>query len=58
MVEVGDVINKLKWSNKDIEVEKQKIFLDVTYFLVGEELELVVQVLEGLDYTKDIHNSL
>lgn len=37
MVELGDVINKLKWSFKDIEVKKQKILLDVTYFWVGQE---------------------
>jgi len=46
------VIKKLKWSTEALRYEQLKMFLDVAYFLVGEDEELAVRVLEGLEYGK------
>jgi len=51
-------IKKLKWSTKALRYEQLKMFLDVAYFLVGEDKELAVRVLEGLEYGKDASDHL
>lgn len=41
-----------------MEIEQQEMLLDVGCFLVGEDLELAVRVLEGLGYNNDVRNCL
>jgi len=51
--EADDVINTLKWSYSAMKTEEKMVFLDIGCFLVGEDSELAVRVLEGLGY-KDV----
>lgn len=41
-----------------MEIEQQEMLLDVGCFLVGEDLELAVRLLEGLGYNNDVRNCL
>ena len=45
-----DTINTLKVSYEALKKEEKEMFLDIGCFLVGEDKELVVQVLEALGY--------
>jgi hypothetical protein len=52
-----DIINTLKVSYEALSKEKKEMFLDIGCFLVGEDRELPVRVLEGLGYS-DVRDCL
>lgn len=47
----ADTLNTLKVSYEALKKVQKEMFLDIGCFLVGEDRELVVQVLEGLGYS-------
>jgi hypothetical protein len=52
-----DIINTLKVSYEVLSKEKKEKFLDIGCFLVEEDTELAVRVLEGLGYS-DVRDCL
>jgi Leucine-rich repeat (LRR) protein len=56
--EADAAINTLKWSYQAMEIEEKEMLLDVSCFLVGENVELAVRVLEGLGYYNDVGTCL
>lgn len=56
--EAEDVLNILKWSYNAMKMEEKMMFLDIGCFLVGEDSELAVRVLEGLGFFNDVRDCL
>ena len=48
---LDDILKTLKMSYEALRKEEKEMFLDIGCFLVGEDTELVVRVLEGLGYS-------
>ena len=46
-----DILKTLKMSYEALRKEEKEMFLDIGCFLVGEDTELAVRVLEGLGYS-------
>jgi hypothetical protein len=51
----GDIIEALKVSYDALNDEEKEAFLDIGCFLVGEETELAIRVLEGLYGINIVH---
>lgn len=58
VIEAEPVMKAMRWSYADMEIQQQRMFLDVGSFFVGEDLELAVRVLDGLGYHNDVRHCL
>lgn len=56
--EADSVINTLKWSYIDLNIKEKEMFLDIGCFFAGEDRELAIRALEGLDFIDDVRDCL